>query len=285
MPKAREVKKRIKGVENIQEITRAMKLVAAARIKKAENAVLACRPYAEKLKSMMVRVFNRLDENFAHKLMIERDVKKIALVPVTGDKGLCGAFNNNIFRLTETIMGTYPDKEFLFIPVGNKSHKFYLKKNLPVLMSFPHLVEINYSGCREMGEVLTDMFLAGDFDELYFIYGKYISTMKQENTLFKLLPVSFPSEKITDISDSILEPSPAELLDYIIPKYIYVQIYQMILESVASELGARLMAMTNATDNADELIRALTLKFYRARQEAITTEIIEVTSGSESIKH
>ena len=284
MPKAREVKKRIKGVENIQEITRAMKLVAAARIKKAENAVLACRPYAEKLKSMMVKVFNRLDENFAHKLMIERDVKKIAIMPVTGDKGLCGAFNNNIFRLTETVMETYPDKEFLFIPVGNKAHKFYLKKKFHIPFSYPHLVELDYSRCREMGENLTDMFLAGDFDELYVIYGRYISTMKQENTLFKLLPVSFPEENIKDSSDFILEPSPAELLDYIIPKYIYVQIYQMILESIASELGARLMAMTNATDNADELIRALTLKFYRARQEAITTEIIEVTSGSESIK-
>jgi F-type H+-transporting ATPase subunit gamma len=285
MPKAREVKKRIKGVQNIQEITRAMKLVAAARIKKAENAALACRPYAEKLKSMMVKVFNSLDENFAHKLMIERDVKKIALVPVTGDKGLCGAFNNNIFRLTETVMKTYPDKEFLFIPAGNKAHKFYLKKKFPVLLSYPHLTELNYGSCGEIGEKLIDMYLSGDFDELYFIYARYISTMKQENILFKLLPVSFPEEYVKGRVDSILEPSPAELLDYIIPKYIYIQIYQMILESIASELGARLMAMTNATDNADDLIRALTLKFYRARQEAITTEIIEVTSGSESIKH
>ncbi|MEQ8189440.1 MAG: ATP synthase F1 subunit gamma [Candidatus Eremiobacterota bacterium] len=284
MPKAREVKKRIKGVENIQEITRAMKLVAAARIKKAENAVHACRPYAEKLRSMMVKVFNRLDENFSNKLMIERDVKKIAIVPVTGDKGLCGAFNNNIFRLTETVMATYTDKEFVFIPIGNKAHKFYAKKNVHIPFSYPHLAELNYSGCRAIGEILTDMFLAGDFDELYFIYGKYVSTMKQENTLFKLLPVSFTEEHVADKGDFLLEPSPAGLLDYIIPKYIYVQIYQIILESIASEFGARLMAMTNATDNADELIRALTLKFYRARQEAITTEIIEVTSGSESIK-
>lgn len=282
MPKAREVKKRIKGVENIQEITRAMKLVAAARIKKAESAVLSCRPYAEKLKNMMGQTLKGLSENFSHTLMTERDVKKIALVPVSGDKGLCGAFNSNIFRLTEKIIEGYADKEFLFIPVGNKSYKFCYKKKFDMPFSYPHLAEVNYSTCRDMGEKLINMFLAEDFDELYFVHSKYISTMKQDVVLFKLLPVSSFEQQVR--GDFILEPSPAELLGYIIPKYIEVQIYQIILESIASEIGARLMAMTNATDNAEELIRALTLKFYRARQEAITTQIIEVTSGSESIK-
>lgn len=282
MPKAREIKKRIRGVANIQEITRAMKLVAAARIKKAENRVLACRPYTKKIKDIMAELLTCTEEKISHELMTQRDIKRVAFVPVSGDKGLCGSFNSNIFRYADKLMENFKDKEILIIPVGNKSYKYYSKR-FNISLSYSHLSNIDYSICREMSQKLISMYLNNEFDEIYFIYGKFVSMMSQVATEFKFLPIVREDENVKN-DDYIVEPSIEGMLNHIIPKYLEVQVYQIILESIASEIGSRLMAMSNATDNAEELIRELTLRFYRARQEAITTEIIEVTSGSQAIK-
>ncbi|HPZ08346.1 MAG TPA: ATP synthase F1 subunit gamma [Candidatus Eremiobacteraeota bacterium] len=287
MPKAREIKKRIRGIENIQEITRAMKLVAAARIKKAEEAVLSCMPYTEKVKEIMKVILEKFGDGLSHELMTERDVKRVAIVPVSGDKGLCGSFNSNILRLSNHIIEIMNDKEILLIPVGNKAYRYYIDKNFNIPFYYFPLNDIDYSLCRDMTQRFIKMFLDREVDEIYFIYGKFISTMSQKIRSFRFLPFNQEenTEENKDNREFIIEPSQGEFLDYLIPKYLEVLIYQIILDSVASELGARLMAMTNATDNAEDLIGDLKLRFYRARQEAITTQIIEVTSGAESIKH
>jgi len=288
MPKARVIKNRIKGVKNIQEITRAMKLVAAARIKRAEDRVVAARPYAEKMRALVAHLITEENDDEEkkplHPLMIKREPERICIVPVSGDKGLCGAFNNNIFRAVDKFISSLEEREIFLVPLGNKSYKFYSSKKFNIPFYYQHLSDINYSVCKEMAGKFIKLFMDEEIDELYFIYGKFVSTMSQEVNLDRLIPFAGIEEGSTSNMDYIFEPSRKELIDYIIPRYVEGQIYQIILESVASELGARLMAMTNATDNADDLIGTLTLQFYRARQEAITTQILEITGGAEAIK-
>ncbi len=286
MATLREIRTRISSVKSTQQITNAMKMVASAKLRRAQEKILSTRPYAFKLQEVVGNLVARL-ENVDHVLFAERPIEKILLVIVTADRGLCGAFNANIIRQALTNIKTFEDKEVSLYVVGKKGYEFFSRRPFTIVNRkinfFNHL---NFGDAQEIASNLIELFMQGDFDRIDLLYNEFKSAVRQDVTLEQFLPF-IPNEEIkTSASqvDYLYEPGKVEILKSIVPKQLNIQLWKVLLESNAAEQGARMTAMESATENAEEMINQLTLHYNRARQAAITKEISEIVGGAEALK-
>jgi F-type H+-transporting ATPase subunit gamma len=281
MSSLRDLKNRIKSVRNIQQITKAMKMVAAARIKSAEDKLKAARPYADKLKEVVFTLTSGLDE-VLHPLMEVRPVKNVAVVIVSSDKGLCGAYNNNLLKMAwKDIHDRKPSR---LLAVGAKVNKYLARRSVK-----PDVAKVNWAAEFELAQeyalLLSEWFISGEVDQVVVYYTQAVSAMTQAPVREVILPLEDEGRAGEELGSIPFEfdPSAQQALEILLPRYLRNVIFKILMESKVSELAARLKAMSNATDNADKLAGELTLEFFRVRQEAITNEILEISGGAEAL--
>jgi F-type H+-transporting ATPase subunit gamma len=286
MASLKSIKKRIVSVKNTYQITKAMKMVSAAKLRRAQENVIAARPYANKLNEVLQSLAGSL-HNGQHPLLETREVKKLLLIVITADRGLCGGFNTNLCKAGERFLKDNKElyEQIHVLTVGRKGYE-YFKNRCGIYKNFTDIIsKPAYEGIALLGQEVIQGFLEGEYDRVEVLYNSFRTVMSQDITFQQLLPVAAESKGEEENSAVfIYEPSQKELLAEIIPKNIEVQLFRSVLESIAGEHGARMTAMDSATKNATEMIGKLTLQYNRARQAAITTELMEIISGSESIK-
>ncbi|WP_129125175.1 ATP synthase F1 subunit gamma [Geomonas oryzae] len=286
MANLKSIKKRIVSVKNTRQITKAMKMVSAAKLRRAQENVVAARPYAGKLAEVLERLA-KTQESDANPLMVKRDGGRALLVVVTSDRGLCGGFNANLSKAADRFMkerkGDF--KEMTLMTIGRKGYEFLRNRHTVRKHHGNIFSTLSYQTAALLAGELIEGYLAEEYDEVFIIYNAFKSVMSQDITLEQLLPIAAKADGEDEIgTEYIYEPSKGALLDELLPKHIEVQVFKALLESVASEHGARMTAMDAASKNATEMIAKLTLIYNRARQAAITTELMEIISGAESIK-
>ncbi len=287
MPSLRDVKQRIRSVQNTQQMTKAMKLVSASKLRRAQEAILSARPYAVKLMEVMNHLAARCN-NDLHPLLDNREGKRILLLVITSDRGLCGAFNSNILKMASQVLEKNPDREFSLLCAGKKGFEYFNRRNMNIADKFLNWTkEFDYLKAQEMGNQLAQMFIDRKVDKIYMVYNEFKSVLNQEVILEQLLPivpepVKEGEEKLS--VDYIYEPDEESILEHLLIRYMTTQVYRAFLESSASEHGARMTAMDNASRNAKEMIGDLKLFYNRTRQAYITKELIEVVNGAESLK-
>lgn len=287
MASLKHIRKRINSVKNTQKITRAMKLVAAARLRRAQDTIMASRPYAESLERVIAELAARTDRE-AHDLLAERESEeRVELVVLTSDRGLAGSFNAQI---TRHVANMYTDeldgRDAALRVVGKKGYEYFKRRAVDIeSYDAAPTPDDALEFSRMMSARVIDDFTERRFDRVYLVYNRFRSAISQDVTAQQLLPV-VPAEYEGEGSpaDFLYEPSRGEVLDHLLPLYVQFQIYRAALESIASELGARMSAMDGATRNAGEMIDQLSLQYNRARQAAITKELLEITSGAEALK-
>ena len=288
MASLKDIKKRIGSVKNTQQITKAMKMVAAAKLRRAQEAVLSARPYADKVQDVLSSLAKR-DIEDEHPLLVSRDKKRALVVVFTADRGLCGGFNSSIIKAAERFVKEQTDdfEEYSLRIIGRKGNDVLKRRpNLVIDKVYENLTgNITYATAALLGREIVEDYRAEKYDAVYMIYNHFHSVLNQEVTTTQLLPIQPQQvEEGGYVADYIYEPSSEEVLKSILPKYIEVEIFRALLESVASEQGARMSSMDSASKNASEMIDKLTLKYNRARQAAITSELMEIISGAEAIK-
>ncbi len=289
MPSLKAVRTRISSVKSTQKITRAMKLVAAARLRRAQDAIVAARPYARGLSEAVSEVAARAG-GAAHPMLEKRSGRRVALISITSDRGLCGGFNANVCRTTQRLVAEKTASaevdEFRIEVVGKKGREYFRRRHLPVAHELPGVAgDSVLDRAKELAITVSDDFTAGRIDGVYLIYNEFKSAISQTVIVEPLLPVTpaaLPAE--AGQIDFVYEPARDELLGLLLPLYVQSQIQRALLESVASEFGARMSAMENATNNAKDMIERLTLEYNRARQAAITKELMEIVGGAEALK-
>jgi F-type H+-transporting ATPase subunit gamma len=285
MANLRDIRKRIASVKNTQKITNAMKMVAAAKLRRAEEAIKAARPFSDKMRDVLMSLSARVNPS-AHPWMEIRPVQKALLILITADRGLCGAFNANLNRKTEAFVKEMAAKgiQVDLVTVGRKANDYFRRRPVTIADKFSNVMNnVSFELAGQILATVTEKFTSGEYQEVYILYNSFRSAVTQILTLKKLLPVT-PEEEGPRRREYLYEPSEDELLSGILPRYVQVQCFTGLLDSVASEHGARMTAMEAATSNADEMIYKLTLKLNRLRQESITTELMEIVGGAEALK-
>ena len=289
MPAYRDIVRRIDSIKNTQKITKAMQVVAATRLRRAQAAVQAARPYAEKMVEVLQTTTERATE-YRHPFLIRREGKRAVMVLVTTDKGLCGAINvNNIRAATRFMTENYPDDQ-RYVTVGRKGRDFLLRYRRNVIAEVSGVADRpTMAQILPAITVALDEYSKGNTDAVILCYSKWISTMRQEATVQTLVPAEIPKreskqEQSGPRADYIYEPDPESVLDGLLPRYVETQIFQAVLENKASEYSAKMIAMQNATNAAGDLINALTLYANKVRQAGITTELMEIVSGAEAMR-
>jgi F-type H+-transporting ATPase subunit gamma len=296
MPNLLDIRRRIKSVKNTQQITKAMKMLSAAKLKRAQDTVVAARPFASKMIEVLGELASRTDEDFSHPLLDARGDERYLVVLITADKGLAGAFNTNLIKAAQSFMRQHEGKAIEMLPVGRKGRDFFRRRGVPFVDEYVGLTgkgRIDYSEAVEIARNVIKHFTEDKtLDKVFLIYNEFKSVLQQRVVIEQLLPVSRTTEtadesatvdttaRPVDMTEYIYEQSPAEIFSRLLPRLIETQIFRALLESVASEHGARMTAMDSASKNASELIESLTLNMNRIRQAAITNEIIEVVSGA-----
>lgn len=289
MANLKAIRKRISSVRNTQKITRAMKLVAAARLRSAQENILELRPYALKNLEILSAVTARAgDDEEIHPLLARREENNVMLVVLTSDRGLCGSFNSNI---SKRAFREWKDREargsgVSFAVIGRKGRDYLSRRDADISRDFTGVFgDLTFERAGEIGRYVVDEYTSKNLDACYLVYNEFKSAISQKIRVEPLLPIT-PSDLPEGQSsvDFIYEPDQRTLLDTLLPMYVDVQVYRALLESVASEHGARMTAMDAATNNADELIRKLTLQYNRARQAAITKELMEIIGGAEALR-
>jgi F-type H+-transporting ATPase subunit gamma len=293
MATLREIKRRISGVQSTQKITKAMKMVAAAKLRRAQDAVIGARPYAKALRALLQHMASRVDVT-AHPLFTERPVKRVLLVAISSDRGLCGAFNANIIRATiarsnEQYGDLVKSGSVDLICVGRKCADFFTKNGYQVTQKHIGIIgQMDFEKVRLIADDISKGFLAGRYDRVEVVYNEFKSIIHQRLVSEQILPIpksSLPEGKETESPvDYIYEPSKTAILESLVPRHFRFQLWHMFLESNAAEQGARMTAMDNATTNATDLIRTLQLSYNKARQASITKELLEIVSGAEALK-
>jgi F-type H+-transporting ATPase subunit gamma len=282
MPSLIDIRRRIRSVKNTQQITKAMKMVSAAKLRRAQDRVISARPYAAMLRQVLgnVAAAAALDERVAsNPLLAQRPERRIALVLVTADKGLAGAFNSNLIKAAMKFASEHPEQQFEYLLVGRKGRDFYRKRSVTVAGEYTGLTaKVLYEDAAGIAHGLMDRFAKEEIDAVYLINNEFKSVMAQKLAVSRVLPVEMPQHQ--QPIDYIFEQPPAELLESLLPRYVEMEIYRALLESAAAEHAARMTAMESATSNAAEMIERLTLYMNRVRQASITKEIIEVVSGA-----
>lgn len=283
MANLKQIRQRIKSAKNIQQITRAMKLVAAARLRKATDRVFEARPYSDKLRAIMLSL-SRAGELPSHPLMAKREIKKVALLLITAERGLAGSYNTNLIRRAGEFLRDL-QHERVMLAVGKKGSMFFSRRGTQVVLT--HAVPsagARYEDALLIGNKIREMYETGEVDAVYVCYAKFYSAIRQVPQIVQLLPISAPdTEEAGPTPDYSFEPDAASVLDALLPRYFMGLVWQSMMEATASEHGARMSAMTSATDNAGKMIQNLTLKANRERQTSITTQILEVVSGAEAL--
>lgn len=282
----RDIRKRISSVRSTQQITKAMKMVAAAKLRRAQENMLATRPYATKIYEMLNRLAARTSAD-SHPLLARRDPQRLELILFTSDRGLCGAYNINLIQRAEKFLEEEKKKyaQIYFSCIGRKGRDYFRRRKVPI-----HWEKVNFFGrvdykmAAQIGQELIKAYTANEVDMVCLLYSEFISPLQQRPVLKTILPIAQRMEEEEAGVDYLYEPSAAEILSQLLPLYIEVQIYQALLESLASEYGARMTAMENATKNAAEMIDKLTLFYNKVRQASITKELIEIVSGAEALK-
>lgn len=284
MATLREIKQRITSIKNTQQITRAMKMVAAAKMRRAQERMFNARPYADKIRELIYHLAGDI-ENPALSLLQVRPVQHLTLVVVTGDRGLCGSFNSTVIKRAVSEHDAAGDVEVSLYPLGRKGHDFFRKRQYQVSdRKINFFNELDYSHAVEISQKLMQRFIAGETDEVRLVYNEFKSVAQQHLVVDTLLPIKLEEYDTHVVRDYIYEPDQISILKALLPRHITIQVWRALLESYASEQAARMMAMENATENASELIRTLTLQYNKARQAAITKEILEIVGGAEALK-
>ena len=286
MANLKEIRGRITSISSTMQITRAMKMVSAAKLKKAQDAIVMLRPYSEKLQELIQNVNSSSDPDQISVYAQKREVKRILFIAVTSNRGLAGAFNSSIVKELNLQLQDKSRYEIEVLPVGKKVYDA-VRRNRSVYANGSSVYDnLNFDTVAHITEGVMTSFKEGKFDEVYVIYNKFVNAATQEVTTEQLLPISMPETTEPQVeTDYIFEPNRAEILDNLIPKSIKTQVFKAILDSVASEHGARMTAMHKATDNAQALKNDLVIFYNKARQAAITNEILEIVSGAEALKN
>jgi len=283
MPSLLDIRRRIRSVKNTQQLTKAMKTVSAAKLRRAQERVLSARPYADQLRNVLANLAGRV-ENISHPLLEIRPEERTLVVVVTADRGLCGAFNTNLVRSAQSFLRENTKKsDITLLPVGRKGRDFFRRREVSITSDYVNFFnKLDYGHARDIAKTITELYTEAKVDAVYIIYNEFKSAIQQRVTLEKLLPLGradLENAQATPV-EYIFEQPPQQVFDRLLPRYVEIQIYRALLESAASEHGARMAAMDTASRNAGDMIESLTLNMNRVRQAAITREIIEVVSGA-----
>jgi F-type H+-transporting ATPase subunit gamma len=290
MASLRDIRKRIKSVKSTRQITKAMKMVSAAKLRKAQEAIMAARPYAQTLEALISELVSRVEPgSISHPLLVERPVKKAEVILVTSDRGLAGGFNANVSKSAWRYLkedGAKLEKHFI-TTLGKKGGDYLRARGYTIRKEWAGVLgKVTYAGAADVAAEASKRFLAGEVDAVYLAYNEFISAISQKVTFMRLLPFETSKKANTGgaLVDYKYEPNPQAVLDALVPQALNTRIFRALLESAASEHGARMSAMENATKNAGEMISSLTLFYNRTRQAAITKELMEIVSGAEALK-
>src|SRR5579859_5183363 len=300
MPSTREIRQRIKSIKNIAKITKAMQMVATSKMRRAQERVEQARPYAEQMRelvSRLARISGDNDPELANELALlkERPVRNIGIVLISPDRGLSGALPSNVNRMAATtaqeLMGRYTEQgrsaQVNYVGVGRKGRDFIVRTQQHLIAEFTNYGDRpSLADATAIARVAVDAFLTEEVDIVYLVYAKFVNTVTQQPVAIQLLPVQPPAEEPNSEKstvDYIYEPSAGEIFKALLPRYVDILVYQALLETVSSQLSAQMIAMKNATDSANELLDDLTLTYNKARQSAITMQILEVVSGAEAL--
>lgn len=280
MPSTIDIRRRIRSTKNTQQITKAMKMVSAAKLRRAQDRIFAARPYAAALRQVLASIATRV-EGVTHPLLETREAERNAtLVVVTADRGLCGAFNTNAIRAALNAINERGWEAVRLVLIGRKAIDFFKRRAFPIEHTAMFIQALTLEHAREIANSLASAFVAGETDAVYVVYNEFRSIISQVVRTDRLLPIPRDFEQPANAIDYIYEPGPAEILGELLPKHLEYQLYRALLESAAAEQGARMTAMEAATKNASEMISHLTLTYNRIRQASITKEIIEIVSGA-----
>ena len=285
MASARDIKRKINSVSNTQKITKTMKMVSAAKMRKAIEAMQSARPYTDKLAELIQEISNRAGGNTEHAFFEAKEVHTIYLVVVTSDKGLCGAFNSTVLKAAYNFAKENKDKTIKIVPVGKRAFDFFAKRGFEIVEKWIGFGgKYSFNDAVDAGRLISKSFINGNADEVHLIYNEFKSTSSQLVRIKKLLPLAVESGSEPKYPDFEYEPDVNVLLDSLLPQFINTSIFQSMLESVAGEHGARMVAMDNATRSAGEMIKKLVLNYNKTRQAAITTELLDIVNGAEALK-
>jgi F-type H+-transporting ATPase subunit gamma len=293
MASLRDIRRRIRGIRSTAQITKAMEMVAASRMRRAQQRVLSARPYAEAMHAFISQLGGYRGDA-VHPLLVQRPVDTVGVITITSDRGLCGALNaNTIRRAYDTVLneGERKNLDVELLTIGRKGQDFMARyltgRGKKLLATFTNLGDRpSYDDVIPIARVIMDSYMAGVMDVCYIVYPKFVSTLVQRPEVIKLLPIEATADQASAADaagkgiDYIFEPDAESILDALLPRYVEVQIYQTIIEAIASEQSARMVAMRNANENAQELIRGLTLTYNKARQASITTEVLEIAAAA-----
>ena len=280
----RAIKRKVRSVSNIKKITRAMQMVAAAKLKKVQVRLMELRPYSDKIREFLQGLASQVKDLNYPLFQPREKVKKLAIVTVMADKGLCGSYNSNMMRFAQKFIEEQ-QKPFVAVAIGKKSVEWFRKQEIKPRAEYQQLpTEIPFSQIKAMTKGLVEMFLAGEVDEVHLLFTRYVNAMTFKPGSVKFLPIE-PEKAEKKLSHEYeFEPEPALILDKLIPRYVEVSFHRMLLESMSSEHAARMNAMRNATDSASDLISSLTLQYNNARQAGITRELLDIVGGAEALK-
>ncbi len=289
MASLKEVRSRIQSVSSTQQITKAMKMVSAAKLRRAQDNIVRMRPYAQRLNGILANLTRTADAEALSDYGVPREVRRVLVVAVTSDRGLAGAFNSNVFKgvaaLVRERYARLPEAAISVMAIGKKAHDYYTKRGTAV-GNYTHVfAQLSFETVRAAAEVALDGFRTGQYDEVVMVFNEFKNVATQvvrTEQLLPLVPAEAPATATSNV-DYIFEPSKEEIVRTLIPQSVKIQLYKAVLESNASEHGARMTAMEKATENAGELLKALKLTYNRTRQAAITTEILEIVGGAEAL--
>lgn len=287
MASPREVRRRIRSVRNISQITRAMEMVSASKMRRAQQRVLASRPYAERLRGVIADLASLqigADEIAQFPLLEQREIKTAGMILITPDKGLTGPMNSNLLRRASRYILHEAEVPVRVIAAGKKGREFMVRGQQQVIAEFTSLGDhVSLDELRPIAQIALDEFISGRVDAVYVVFAQFVNTLTQTPTVRQILPIVRP-EGSGAYRDYIFEPSPAVVLESLLPRFVEIQLYQSMLESIASEHSARMVAMRNASQNAKDLVSDLTLAYNKARQAQITREVSEIAAGAEAMK-
>jgi len=287
MANLKEIRNRITSVGSTMQITSAMKMVSAAKLKRAQDAITQMRPYANKLTELLVNLSSSLDSAEGGEFSSERVINNVLLVPITSNRGLCGGFNANIIKQTTALIREdFAGKNVSILSIGKKSSEYFKNNNYNVVSVHDEIYgDLNYESISNISESIMQDYLDLKYDKVILVYNQFKNAATQNVMREDYLPVESPNDDNASIGDYIFEPQKKEIIEQLIPKSLKTQLFKAVLDSHASEHGARMTAMHKATDNASELKKDLTLSYNKARQAAITAEILEIVGGAEALNN
>ncbi len=290
MASLKDIRKRIRSVKNTQQITKAMKMVAAAKLRRAQDAIMAARPFAEKMDEVLLGIAQRVDIS-AHPLLQRREnPRRIELIVLTSDRGLAGGFNSNVIRRVQRFMIENGDKyeSIELRTLGRKAHDFFKRRNVPIVKDYSGIfTRMHFGVANDIAQEIAQRYLSGEIDGAFLVYNEFISAISQQVRVVEMLPIAHPGatpETASNPVEYLYEPSRDRVLEQLLPRVLATKVWRAMLESVASEHGARMSAMDSATSNASDMIARLTLVYNRTRQAGITKELMEIVSGAEALK-